>query len=107
VSAFMEIFNNIAIHAYNRKGGGAIEISLTPSDRELVIEGVSTTCGCTAAIAGEKTLAPGRSTPLTVTLQTRDYRGKVERKVLVRSNDAKTPLTEITVSTTVEAPARP
>jgi hypothetical protein len=76
-------------------------------DRELVIEGVSTTCGCTAAIAGEKTLAPGRSTPLTVTLQTRDYRGKVERKVLLRSNDAKTPLTEITVSTTVEAPARP
>jgi hypothetical protein len=76
-------------------------------DRELVIEGVSTTCGCTAAIAGEKTLAPGRSTPLTVTLQTRDYRGRVERKVLVRSNDAKTPLTEITVSTTVEAPARP
>ena len=38
VSAFREIFNNIAIHAYNRKGGGAIEIVLTPSERELVIE---------------------------------------------------------------------
>jgi serine/threonine-protein kinase RsbW len=38
VSAFMEIFNNIAVHAYKRKGGGAIEIVLTPSDRELVIE---------------------------------------------------------------------
>jgi anti-sigma regulatory factor (Ser/Thr protein kinase) len=38
VSAFMEIFNNIAIHAYKRRGGGAIEIVLTPSERELVIE---------------------------------------------------------------------
>jgi len=76
-------------------------------DRELVIEGVSTTCGCTAAVTGEKRVAPGRSTPLTVTLETRQYRGRVERKVLVRSNDAKTPLLEIGVSATVEAPARP
>lgn len=38
VSAFMEIFNNIAIHAYNRKGGGAIEIAITPTERDLVIE---------------------------------------------------------------------
>ena len=38
VSAFMEIFNNVAIHAYKRKGGGAIEIAITPSDRDLVIE---------------------------------------------------------------------
>jgi serine/threonine-protein kinase RsbW len=38
VSAFMEIFNNIAIHAYQRAGGGAIEISLTPSERDLLIE---------------------------------------------------------------------
>ena len=38
VSAFMEIFNNVAIHAYQRKGGGTIEIAITPSDDELVIE---------------------------------------------------------------------
>jgi hypothetical protein len=74
-------------------------------DRDLVIEGVSTTCGCTAAVAGEKTIAPGRSTPLAVTLQTRDYRGRVERRVLVRSNDTKTPLAEVVVSVTVEPPA--
>ena len=71
-------------------------------DRDLVIEGVSTTCGCTAAVAGEKTVPPGRSTPLAVTLQTRDYRGRVERKILVRSNDAKNPLLEIAVQATVE-----
>jgi hypothetical protein len=70
-------------------------------DRELVIESVSTTCGCTAAIAGEKRLAPGRSTPLTVTLETRRYSGRVERKVLVRSNDPKTPLLEVKLGATV------
>jgi hypothetical protein len=74
-------------------------------DAELVIDGVSTTCGCTAAIAGAKRLAPGRSTPLTVTLETRDYRGHVERRVLVRSNDPITPLLELKVEATVEPPA--
>ena len=38
ISAFMEIFNNIAIHAYKRKGGGVIELTLTPTERELTIE---------------------------------------------------------------------
>jgi serine/threonine-protein kinase RsbW len=38
VSAFMEIFNNVAIHAYQRKGGGTIEIAITPHERELIIE---------------------------------------------------------------------
>jgi len=38
VSAFMEIFNNIAIHAYQRSGGGTIEIAIYPKDRDLTIE---------------------------------------------------------------------
>ncbi len=38
VSAFMEIFNNVAIHAYQRKGGGTIEIAITPGKDQLVIE---------------------------------------------------------------------
>lgn len=38
VSAFMEIFNNIAIHAYQRKGGGEIQIEITPSKDAIVIE---------------------------------------------------------------------
>ncbi len=38
VSAFAEIYNNVAIHAYKRKGGGTIEIVITPSERELIIE---------------------------------------------------------------------
>jgi serine/threonine-protein kinase RsbW len=38
VSAFAEIFNNVAIHAYKRRGGGTIEIVITPNDRDIVIE---------------------------------------------------------------------
>jgi len=71
-------------------------------DAELVIEGVSTTCGCTAAITAETHLKPGASTQLRVTLETRSYSGKVERQVLVRSNDPKTPMLSVKVSATVE-----
>jgi hypothetical protein len=75
-------------------------------DRDLVLAGVSTTCGCTAALPDERTIAPGRTTPLRVTLETRNYSGHVERRVLVRSNDPETPALEIKLSVTVEAPAK-
>jgi hypothetical protein len=71
-------------------------------DAELVIEGVTTTCGCTAAISAKTRLEAGGSTQLTVTLETRSYSGKMERQVLVRSNDPKTPLLTVRVSVTVE-----
>jgi serine/threonine-protein kinase RsbW len=38
VSAFMEIFNNIAIHAYQRRGSGTIEIEITLSSDGIVID---------------------------------------------------------------------
>ncbi len=38
ISAFSEIFNNIAIHAYERSGEGALRLELTPSDDHLVLE---------------------------------------------------------------------
>jgi len=38
VSAFAEIFNNVVVHAYKRRSGGTIEIVITPTDREIVIE---------------------------------------------------------------------
>jgi hypothetical protein len=68
----------------------------------LVIEGVSTSCGCTAAIAAQSRVEPGGATVLRVTLQTRRDFGKVEREVLVRSNDPKAPLVKVRVSATVE-----
>jgi len=68
---------------------------------DLVIENVSTTCGCTAALLADKVVKPGSTTPLRVSLETRTYTGKVERKVLIRSNDTGTGLAEIKVEVTV------
>jgi hypothetical protein len=71
-------------------------------DAPLVIEGVSTTCGCTAALPAKLRVEPGGSTSLRVTFETRRYSGRVERQVLVRSNDPKTPLLQVKVSASVE-----
>ena len=77
-------------------------------DAALVIEGVSTTCGCAAALPEERRVEPGGSTLLRVTFETRRYSGKVERRVIVRSNDPKTPVAEVRVSATVgPAAAKP
>jgi len=69
---------------------------------DLSISRVSTTCGCTAALADSTVVKPGASTTLRVDLQTRTYSGKVERKILVESNDVKSPL-ELKVQATVVA----
>ena len=76
-------------------------------DAPLVIEGVSTTCGCTAALTASSRVDPGGSTTLRVTFETRRYSGRVERQVLVRSNDPKTPVLRVKVSVTVEKGTEP
>lgn len=38
ISAFMEIFNNIAVHAYRRTGEGEIELAFGIHPGELVVE---------------------------------------------------------------------
>jgi hypothetical protein len=72
---------------------------------DLLIENVSTTCGCTVAENSyAKVIKPGGSTQLRVRLETRDYRGRIERRVLIRSNDPAASLTELKVEVTVEPP---
>jgi hypothetical protein len=72
-------------------------------NQDLVIENVSTTCGCTVAEGYARTIKPGGSTPMRVSLETRASRGKIERQILVRSNDAATTILTLTVAATVEA----
>jgi hypothetical protein len=74
---------------------------------DLVIENITTTCGCTAALMdGNKVIKPGGTAPLRVSLETRDSSGKVERRILVRSNDPTTSLLEIKVEVTVVSPTK-
>jgi hypothetical protein len=70
---------------------------------DLEIEKVLTTCGCTAAITESKTVKPGGSTVLSVTLQTRTFNGPMEREILVQSNDETTNPLKLRVRATVVA----
>jgi hypothetical protein len=69
---------------------------------DLVIESATTTCGCTAALLESKVVKPGGTTPLRVSLETRAYKGRVQRSVMVRSNDPEAELVEVKVEATVE-----
>lgn len=69
---------------------------------DLLIEGVSTTCGCTVGQLETKVIKPGASVPLRVSLETRNYSGVVQRAVLVRSNDPAKGLFEVKVQANVQ-----
>lgn len=70
---------------------------------DLVIERVTTTCGCTTAPLDEKSklIKPGGSTPLVVKLQTRESTGLMSRSVLIKSNDPEKGFYEIKIQATV------
>jgi hypothetical protein len=70
---------------------------------DLVIERVSTTCGCTVADGYSRVVKPGETTTLRVRLETRNYSGRVERVVAVKTNDPETRVSEVRVAATVQA----
>ena len=53
----------------------------------LEIRRISTSCGCTAAIAAARVVKPGESTTLDVVLETRKYKGVIDKSISVASND--------------------
>lgn len=64
------------------------EFTITNAGTEsLEIRRISTSCGCTAALTTDRTVPAGGTTTLKVTLETRKYRGAIERSVSVASND--------------------
>jgi hypothetical protein len=72
--------------------------------QDLVIENVSTSCGCTVAdTLAKKVVKPGGSQPLRVTLTTPANPGPITKSVMVRSNDPVRPLLEIKLKATVVA----
>jgi hypothetical protein len=73
----------------------------------LEITGVSTSCGCTTAEIGSRSLSPGETTDLTVTYDPQAHdgaTGEFMRVVYVRSNDPETPEASLTVRVTVVEP---
>jgi hypothetical protein len=73
---------------------------------DLVLQEVTTTCGCTAALPEAKLIKPGGQTPLRVSVETRSALGHVDRFVTIRSNDATRSLLQIKLSFTVTSPSK-
>lgn len=64
------------------------EFTITNTGSEdLIIRRISTSCGCTAALVSENVVPAGESTTLEVKLETRKYKGVVQRSISVASND--------------------
>jgi type II secretory pathway pseudopilin PulG len=72
--------------------------------KDLIIEDVSSSCGCTAALISENIIPPGGEAELLVTYDPRvnkDQGRFVTRKVRIRSNDPAAPLAEFTITANV------
>jgi Protein of unknown function (DUF1573) len=73
-------------------------------DADLVLDSVTTSCGCTVADGYSKLVKPGTSTHMLVSLQTRTSAGKLQKSVLIKSNDPGKTLYELKLEATVAPP---
>jgi hypothetical protein len=74
----------------------------------VTIEALSASCGCTRVEAETKTLAPGEATPLHVTYDptvAEDKGPTFTKQVRIKSNDARRPMMEFTMTGRFEEPS--
>lgn len=68
---------------------------------DVTITSVKTSCGCTTAALEQKTYGPGESGQIEVTFNVGDRVGPQVKKVVVRTDDPATPVTTLTLRTTI------
>lgn len=68
----------------------------------LVIRGVKTSCGCTAAAPAKTNLAPGESTEISAGFDTRFQKGHQSRTITAYTNDPDTPQAIMTIQGVVK-----
>jgi hypothetical protein len=76
-------------------------------DAPLVIEKVSTSCGCTAALASEEKIGPGKEGRIKASFDSRGYSGRIVKYVTVESNDADASRRELSLTAEIEVPPQP
>jgi hypothetical protein len=76
-------------------------------DATLVIKKVSTSCGCTAALASDEKLAPSKQGKIDVKFDTRGYGDRVSKYIFVDSNDPGNTRVQLEVSADIEVPPAP
>jgi len=69
----------------------------------LVIDRVTTSCGCTAAVVKSKQIAPGGKGQIEVTFDSTGRRGMNRKAITVLSNDPNNPRTQLEVMVNVES----
>ena len=53
----------------------------------LKVERVRTSCGCTAALISSKSIKPGENGEIESTFRSKNFRGRITKKIYVHSND--------------------
>jgi len=72
---------------------------------ELTLSSVTPTCGCTVVDGYAKSIKPGGSTAMRVRLTASERPGRMQKAVLVKSNDPARPNLEIKIEANVQARA--
>ncbi|MCM2264727.1 MAG: DUF1573 domain-containing protein [Desulfuromonadales bacterium] len=68
----------------------------------LTIEKVSSSCGCTAALASAKTLAPGESGEIQTSFDSTRFRGAISKTVYLYTNDPAQPMVQLHLNGNVQ-----
>jgi hypothetical protein len=76
-------------------------------DATLVIQKVSTSCGCTAALVSADKIPPGKEGRIEIKFDTRGYGGPVNKLVYVDSNDPGESHRQLEVAADIEIPPSP
>ncbi len=76
-------------------------------DAPLVIKNVSTSCGCTAALASAEKIEPGKEGKIKASFNSRGYSGKIVKYVFVESNDAEASRRQLSLSAEIEVMPQP
>jgi len=69
----------------------------------LVIDRVSTSCGCVVAELKNKTIAPGEKIDMEVTFDTAGRRGQNRKSITIISNDSSNPRAQLEVAANIES----
>lgn len=71
------------------------------TEKTVNIQGVHTSCGCTASEAAKKTLRPGESTQIKVQFKSKGYKGPVQQFVYVNTDDVDNPINKFIIKAEV------
>ncbi|MEW5801130.1 MAG: DUF1573 domain-containing protein [bacterium] len=90
---FGEIYQNKKVnHIFSFKNIG---------DQVLNINGVKTSCGCTAAVLSSKTINPGESGQIEITFNSAYRKDKQKKVIYVHSDDQAHPVSQLTIEAMV------